>query len=220
MNPGRAFAWKILILCSPRPLHLPPSKPTANLLPVDGTAHYYGRIVAVEEAQRYLEALLANIPWQHDEVFIFGKKIITARQVAWYGDTGCSYSYSGKTKQALPWTSDLRALKTIVECLIQASFNSCLLNLYQDGSQGMSWHSDDEKELGENPTIASLSLGGERRFCLKHKRTQETLSLVLENGSLLVMRDATQHHWLHSLPKTKKGHSPRINLTFRTILSV
>jgi alkylated DNA repair dioxygenase AlkB len=93
-----------------------------------------------------------------------------------------------------------------------------LLNLYQDGGQGMSWHSDDEKELGENPTIASLSLGAERKFSLKHKRTQQRISLVLENGSLLVMKDTTQHHWLHSLPKAKKVQTPRINLTFRTIL--
>jgi len=106
-----------------------------------------------------------------------------------------------------------------VERLVQASFNSCLLNLYQDGSQGMSWHSDDEKELGENPTIASLSLGAERRFCLKHKRTHETFSLVLDTGSLLVMKDATQHHWLHSLPKSKAIKTPRVNLTFRTILA-
>jgi alkylated DNA repair dioxygenase AlkB len=181
-------------------------------------AHYYGPILSAEEAQRHFKALLANIPWQHDEVVIFGKRVITARQVAWYGDEGCSYSYSGRTKQALVWTPELLALKTIVEKLTRVRFNSCLLNLYQDGGQGMSWHSDDEKELGENPTIASLSLGAERKFSLKHKGTQETVCLVLENGSLLVMTDTTQHHWLHSLPKAKKIQTPRISLTFRTIL--
>jgi alkylated DNA repair dioxygenase AlkB len=202
----------------PKPPPLPLFKPTANLLPRDGSAHYYGPVLSVREAQRYFEAFLASIPWQHDEIFIFGKIILTARQVAWYGDPGCSYSYSGKTRQALVWTAELLALKAIVEKLIQTHFNSCLLNLYQDGSQGMSWHSDDERELGTNPTIASLSLGAERKFCLKHKQTRETVSLVLEHGSLLVMTGSTQHHWRHSLPKSKVIKTPRINLTFRTVL--
>jgi alkylated DNA repair dioxygenase AlkB len=188
------------------------------LLPGDGEAFYYGSILDASKAQEYYAALLSNIPWQHDELVIFGKRITTARQVAWYGDPGCSYTYSGKLKQPLPWSSEILTLKGKVERLIQVTFNSCLLNLYQDGGQGMSWHSDDEKELGQNPTIASISLGAERRFCLKHKQTKQRVSLVLENGSLLVMKGACQHYWLHSLPKSKKITTARINLTFRTIV--
>lgn len=197
---------------------MPANPQTANLLPRDGEAHYYGPLLTAEKSHHYFEALRKNIPWRHDEIVLFGKRIVTARQVAWYGDRGCSYSYSGATKHALAWTSDLLGLKAIVEEKTRSSFNSCLLNLYQDGTQGMAWHSDDEKELGQNPVIASLSFGAERSFSLKHKQTQERVSLVLENGSLLVMSGTTQHHWLHSLPKSTRIRSPRINLTFRTIL--
>ncbi|MEY4484578.1 MAG: hypothetical protein RL693_2030, partial [Verrucomicrobiota bacterium] len=129
-----------------------------------------------------------------------------------------SYTYSGTTKQALVWTEELRELKVLVEKFSGTSFNSCLLNLYHDGDEGMAWHSDDEKSLGRNTTIASLSFGAERKFCFKHKRTQQTVSLMLESGSLLVMKDATQSYWLHRLPKSAKIKTPRINLTFRTIV--
>lgn len=192
--------------------------PAANLLPMDGTVNYYGCILDHAETQHYYENLLKSIPWKHDEAIIFGKHIVTARKVAWYGDSNYAYAYSGTTKQALLWTKELQELKTIVEKLSGATFNSCLLNLYHDGSEGMAWHSDDEKSLGRNTTIASLSFGAERKFCFKHKRTQETVSLMLEDGSLLLMKDATQTHWLHRLPKSAKIKNPRINLTFRTIV--
>lgn len=192
--------------------------PTANLLPCDGTVNYYGRILGHDETQWYYEALLNSVRWKNDEAVIFGKHIVTARKVAWYGDSDYSYTYSGTTKQALVWTKELLALKSIVEKLTGAKFNSCLLNLYHDGNEGMTWHSDDEKSLGKNKTIASVSLGAERKFCFKHKRTPQAASLLLESGSLLVMKDATQTHWLHSLPKSKKAKTPRINLTFRTII--
>lgn len=192
--------------------------PTVNLLPADGTVNYYGRILDHAESLRYCDTLLQTIPWKNDEAVIFGKHIVTARKVAWYGDSHYAYAYSGTTKQALIWTEELRDLKSLIEILTGATFNSCLLNLYHDGNEGMAWHSDDEKSLGRNTTIASLSFGAERKFCFKHKRTQETVSLMLEDGSLLVMKDATQTHWLHRLPKSAKIRTPRINLTFRTIV--
>ena len=192
--------------------------PAANLLPHDGTVNYHGPVVSVAEADRYLEALLANVPWKQDKLVIFGRHIVTARQVAWFGDAGCAYTYSGATKQAVPWSAELLDLKALVERLTQSTYNSCLANLYHDGSEGMSWHSDDEKELAPCATIASLSFGAERKFSFRHKRTQETTSLMLEHGSLLAMRDTTQLRWLHSLPKAKRITTPRINLTFRTIL--
>jgi alkylated DNA repair dioxygenase AlkB len=189
-----------------------------NLLPNDGTVNYYGNILNSKEANQNFDLLMKNILWQNDEVIIFGKHIITKRKAAWYGDSDYLYTYSNSTKQALPWTEELSWLRQIVEELVGAKFNSCLLNLYHDGKEGMGWHSDDEKSLGKNNTIASLSLGAERKFLFKHKQTKQIVSLVLENGSLLVMKEATQSNWLHSLPKSKNIIHSRINLTFRTIL--
>ena len=189
-----------------------------NLLPFDGIVNYHGRIFNQREAQYYLDKLLQTIEWKNDEAIIFGKHIITKRKAAWYGDAGFTYTYSGITKEALPWTKELKELRLVVEKISEAKFNSCLLNLYHNGDEGMAWHSDDESSLGENSIIASLSFGAERKFSLKHKRTNQTVSIILENGSLLVMKDSTQTHWLHSLPKTKTIHKPRVNLTFRTIV--
>jgi alkylated DNA repair dioxygenase AlkB len=192
--------------------------PTANLLPCDGTVNYFGPVLTPADTQLYFETLHREITWKNDEAVIFGKRIITARKVAWYGDSDFSYTYSGTTKQALVWTDELAALKSIVEKLTATRFNSCLLNLYHDGNEGMAWHSDDEKSLGRNSTIASVSLGADREFRLKHKRLDEKVSVRLESGSLLVMKDITQTHWLHSIPKSKKIKTPRINLTFRTMV--
>ena len=194
--------------------------PALNLLPCDGVVNYHGTILSPADTRRYYETLLHEIPWKHDEAVIFGKHIVTARQVAWYGDSNFSYTYSGTTKQALVWTAELAALKAIVETLTATVFNSCLLNLYHDGSQGMAWHSDDERSLGRDTSIASVSLGAEREFRLKHKRLDEKISVLLESGSLLVMKGATQTHWLHSIPKSKKITKPRINLTFRTMVAM
>ena len=195
-----------------------PSDPTVNRLPHDGSVHYHGPIFSPAVTSRYYTHLLAEIPWKNDEAVIFGKRIITARKVAWYGDSNFSYTYSGTTKQALTWTPDLLALKAAVERLTGTVFNSCLLNLYHDGNEGMAWHSDDEKSLGRDSTIASISLGAEREFRFKHKRSDDKVSVLLESGSLLVMQGTTQTHWLHSIPKSKKIKSPRINLTFRTMV--
>jgi len=190
-----------------------------NLLPYDGEVNYYGPVIDLQTASRYLQTLLNTIEWKNDEAIIFGKHIITKRKVAWYGDAGFSYKYSGTTKHALAWTAELLQLKQLVETLTGDQFNSCLLNLYHTGDEGMAWHSDDEKSLGKNTTIASLSFGAERKFALKHRQSKEPRSVLLQNGSLLVMKGATQTNWLHSLPKTKKITIPRINLTFRTMVA-
>ena len=190
---------------------------TINLLPKDGTVNYYGKVCNQIEANSYLEVLLETIKWRNDEAIIFGKKIITKRKVAWYAEEPFEYTYSKTTKRALPWTKELLELKTIVEQKTGDTFNSCLLNLYHDGSEGMAWHSDGEKDLKKDGTIASLSFGAERKFSFKHKKTKEKIDLVLKHGSLLVMKGTTQSNWLHRLPPTKLVTKPRVNLTFRTI---
>lgn len=196
-----------------------PTDETTNLLPYDGKVLYYGVLFSKAEADRFLEYLLEQVAWRNDEAIIFGKRIVTKRKVAWYGDQPFQYTYSNTTKQALPWTPELLALKSKVEAQSGETYNSCLLNLYHDGSEGMAWHSDAERELKKNGAIGSLSFGSERKFAFKHKKTSETVSLLLEHGSLLVMKDQTQTHWLHRLPPTKLSKKPRINLTFRTIVS-
>jgi alkylated DNA repair dioxygenase AlkB len=191
----------------------------SNILNKDGMVNYYGKILSSEEANQSFGLLMQNILWENDEVIIFGKHIVTKRKTAWYGDSEYLYTYSKTTKQALAWTKELSELKQIVEELAAAEikFNSCLLNLYHNGNEGVGWHSDGEKSPGKNITIASLSFGAERKFSFKHKQTKQTVSLVLEHGSLLIMNDATQRNWLHSLPKSENITHPRINLTFRTI---
>lgn len=191
--------------------------PAANLLPCDGIVTYHGPILGEAEARNCYDTLMSTVPWRNDVVVMFGKPVVTARKVAWYGDPGMSYTYSGTTKQPLPWTPELRELKAIAEERTGATFNSCLLNLYHDGREGMGWHSDDEKSLVRNSSIASLSFGAERKFSLRHKRTRKTVSVMLESGSLLVMAGETQIHWHHQLPKSVKVTAPRINLTFRTM---
>jgi alkylated DNA repair dioxygenase AlkB len=189
-----------------------------NLLPGDGEVIYFGPVFTLSESRFYLDHLLKDIAWKNDEAVIFGKKITTKRKVAWYGDRDFGYTYSNSTKRALPWTPGLKTLKQLTEEKTGETYNSCLLNLYHDGSEGMAWHSDAEKDLKKNGAIASLSFGAERKFGFKHKKTKETLWIHLENGSLLVMKGQTQTHWLHRLPPTVKILTPRVNLTFRTIV--
>jgi len=188
-----------------------------NLLPYDGLVNYYGKIITSLDSNNYFDNLLNTIEWKNDQSIIYGKLIVTKRKVAWYGDTDFEYSYSNTIKRALPWTKDLLDLKAIIEEKTNEKFNSCLLNLYHDGNEGMGWHSDAEKELKKNGAIGSLSFGAERKFIFKHKETNERISVILENGSLLVMKDTTQSNWQHRLPPTKRIIRPRINLTFRTI---
>lgn len=193
-------------------------KQETTLLPHDGTVIYYGQIMARQQADHYLEALLNNVAWKQDEAVIFGRHILTKRKVAWYGDHEFEYTYSNITKQALPWNKELLELKAIAEKETGETYNSCLLNLYHNGDEGMAWHSDGEKDLKKNGAIGSMSFGAERKFSFKHKRSKETVSLLLEHGSMLVMKDDTQTNWLHRLPPTKKIIMPRVNLTFRTII--
>jgi alkylated DNA repair dioxygenase AlkB len=195
----------------------PEDKPI-NVIDYDGTVEYHGLLIPFQDADRYFEQLLNKIEWKSDEANIFGKQIFTKRKVAWYGEKPFSYTYSNSTKLALPWIDELVELKKIVESKTATTFNSCLLNLYHNGSEGMAWHSDGEKDLQKNGSIGSLSFGAQRRFSFKHKRNNEKVSLTLQHGSLLVMKDETQSHWLHRLPPTKEVHPPRINLTFRTIV--
>jgi alkylated DNA repair dioxygenase AlkB len=196
-----------------------PIDPTVNLLPHDGEVNYYGKIFTAEEANRYLKLLLETIEWKNDQALIYGKLIVTKRMVAWYGDHPFEYTYSNTTKRALPWTPELQQLKARIEEFSGEHFNSCLLNLYHSGMEGMAWHSDGEKDLQKNGAIGSVSFGAERNFAFKHKQTDERVSLILENGSLLVMKGTTQSHWLHRLPPTTKVVHSRVNLTFRTIVS-
>ena len=189
-----------------------------NLLPNDGVVNYYGQIMSNTAADVYLGQLLTTIDWKNDEAILFGKRMVTKRKVAWYGDAEYDYTYSNTTKKALPWTKELLQLKDLIEDRTGEKFNSCLLNLYHSGDEGMAWHSDGEKDLQKNGAIASLSFGAERKFSFKHKITKQTISVVLQHGSLLVMKDATQANWLHRLPPTKLITRPRVNLTFRTIV--
>lgn len=189
----------------------------ANLLPMDGTAYYYGHLLSQEAADSALHDLMTGIPWRNDEMMMFGKHVVTARKVAWFGDRAYDYMYSGIVHTSHIWTPELLALRESVEQVTGHVFNSCLLNLYNHGGEGLGWHSDDEKELGENSVIASLSLGAERRFLFQHKQTGQRVEVLLEHGSLLLMSGTTQQHWLHSVPKMAKVKEPRINLTFRQI---
>ena len=192
--------------------------PRHNHLPYDGTVQYYGKVIQEMVADDYFEKLMQNIAWENDQAIIFGRQITTKRKVAWYGDQGYEYTYSNVNRYALPWTVELLELRQRVQQLTGERFNSCLLNLYHTGEEGMAWHSDDETDLKKNSAIASLSFGAERRFAFKHKQSKEKVELYLEHGSLLVMKDTTQSHWLHRLPPTKKVSTARINLTFRTIV--
>lgn len=188
-----------------------------NLLPYDGEVYYFGKILAGDEADLYLVRLLENIAWRNDETILFGKRIITRRMVAWYGERNFKYTYSNTTKYALPWTEELQQLKASAEHISGETYNSCLLNLYHNGEEGMGWHSDGEPDLKKNGAIASLSFGADRRFVFKHKTTGEKVETYLEHGSLLVMKGTTQSFWLHCLPPARRIREPRVNLTFRTI---
>lgn len=190
-----------------------------TLISTDGFCRYYGPVLSPPRASFYFEHFLAHTPWKNDEVIVFGKLYVTARKTAWYGDSGASYIYAGIKHTPLKWTHNLLELKTMVENLTNTTFNSCLLNLYHDGSEGMGWHRDNEKEIVTNSTIASLSFGAERTFKLKHIVSKQTKELILQNGSLLTMEGSLQQNWLHSLPKSLKIKQARINLTFRQIIA-
>lgn len=185
----------------------------------DGNLIFYRSAFTTEEADRFLEILEKETLWQQDNIKIYGKEVSLPRLTAWYGDRGCSYTYSGIAMNPHPWNSALLEIKQRVEQIAMVCFNSVLLNLYRTGSDGVSWHSDDEPELALQQTIASVSFGGTRRFEMKHKTKADVpkFELILTHGSVLLMQGETQQYWLHQIPKTKKKVDLRINLTFRVI---
>lgn len=193
--------------------------PTHNLLPYDGQVYDFGQVIDVPEW--WYQQLLAELPWQHDVVTLFGKTHITNRQIVWMSDK--DYRYSGQLKIAVTWTEQLWALKQQIEVMLAkqglgTEFNACLLNYYPSGEDGMGYHADNEKELGQQTIIASVSLGATRKFVFKHRHTKDKIEFPLTSGQLIVMAGNTQQYWLHSLPKTKKVKEGRINLTFRRII--
>jgi len=193
------------------------SEPIYFNLP-DAEIIYFPSFISKEEADSLFKELLKKTPWQHDEITVYGKKHLQPRLTALYGNEGKPYSYSNITMQPHFWTLTLQKTKTMVETISGTNFTNVLLNYYRDGKDSNGWHADNEKELGTNPIIASLSLGAERNFQLKHNiDVSQKKNIILENGSLLLMKGTTQHFWKHQIPKTSKPIGPRINLTFRTI---
>ncbi len=190
-----------------------------NLAPFDGELFLIRQFYQKLESDLLFAKLKSTLAWQEEDIFIYGKRCKVPRLMCWYGDPGACYRYSGVDHQPLPWTDELLLIKEKVQSCSQSSFNSVLANLYRNGRDSMGCHADDEKELGQNPVIASLSLGEERLFKLHHKKRKQTLDINLGYGDLLVMAGMLQHHWVHSIPKTPKSKGPRINLTFRKILA-
>lgn len=191
---------------------------TVSLPLPDADIILYPSLLNEPERDHLLTELTQTINWRQDSITIYGRSLPQPRLTAWYGDPGKSYTYSGITMQPAIWTPTLLELKAKVDVLAGIVFNSVLLNLYRNGNDSMGWHSDDEPELGANPVIGSLSLGGTRRFMLRH-RFQRGLKheLELKSGSFLLMQGTTQHYWQHQVPKTRRPVLPRINLTFRVI---
>lgn len=190
---------------------------TRHVIDEDGIAEYIPSVLNDADAQRVFSALLAQIPWRDEAVFIFGRWVTVPRKTCWFGDAQAVYRYSGVTHDPVPWLPILLELRTRVQTQAGSVFNSVLANLYRDGRDSMGWHADNEPELGADPTIASLSLGAARLFSLQHRKTKRKVNVMLENGSVLIMRGSLQRHWRHSLPKTTQSAPPRINLTFRFV---
>lgn len=189
-----------------------------NLLSEDGEALYYPNFLSPELAKRYFTLLKEKVNWEQKSMHLYDKRVLLPRLTAWFGDSGQDYKYSGVLNQTQPWLEELLELKSILSEKPNLEFNSCLLNLYRSGKDHVSWHSDNEKELGLTPTIASLSLGGVRSFQFKHKiKELETIKLDLKPGDLVVMKGLTQRNWLHRVAPTAKDVDPRINLTFRNV---
>lgn len=193
-------------------------KSPLNILPYDGNAVYQEFFLNVKEADEFFHFFLNNTPWKNDVVKLFGKKIITARKMAWFSNQQKSYTYSGQTHTSLPFTEPLHLLRQKIEMQTGATFNACLLNLYQNGTQAMGWHQDNESEIREQSSIVSLSLGAARPFQFRHIKSGETVKLILHHGSILNMFGETQNFWKHQLPKAQKVKEIRINLTFRDMI--
>ena len=192
--------------------------PSGEPMP-DGEVIIYQNFFSELESDQLFRDLRNSISWRQDKIKLFGKEVNLPRLTAWYGDKGKSYKYSGITMHPNAWTPALFSIKERVEKVVEIKFNSVLANLYRQGQDYVSWHSDDEPELGENPIIASVSFGATRRFQLRHKSDKylDTIKVDLNHGSLLLMKGSTQHFWKHQVPKTSKELTERINLTFRVI---
>lgn len=185
---------------------------------VDAEVRLWPEAFAGPEAAEHLRELRHGIGWRQEEVQVFGRRHPVPRLVAWHGEAGARYTYSGTPHEPEPWTTTLELIRRRVQSLAGCGFNAVLLNLYRDGRDGMGWHADDEPELGIDPVIASVSLGAARRFCLRHRRRAGLrVDLSLPGGSLLLMSGSTQRHWVHAVPKTTAPVGERINLTFRSI---
>lgn len=185
----------------------------------DADVLLFSECFGAEESARILDRLLSEIHWQQDYLTFYGREIALPRLTAWYGDRGRHYTYSHISMQPHPWTELLLTIKTRVEAVSGAEYNSVLLNLYQSGADGVSWHQDNEPELGEDPVIASVSFGATRIFQMRHLTRKDVprADIQLFDGSLLVMRGSTQKFWKHQIPKTQKAVRARVNLTFRHI---
>ena len=186
----------------------------------DAELSYYPRLFETKQADSFLDKLKDGIEWTQNTIRFYGKESLVPRMEAWYGDEGKSYAYSGIHMDPKPWTEELIIIKHKIEPLAGVAFNSVLINYYRDGKDRVAWHSDDEKELGQNPVIGSVSLGAERKFKLRHKRYKTNglkHEILLRHGSFLLMKGSTQHHWMHEIPRIAKPIGPRINLTFRII---
>ena len=200
------------------PVFVASGQPGEALPLVDAEVRYWPDAFDREEAADLCARLRKAIDWRQEEVLIFGVRRPVPRLVAWHGDPGAAYTYSGTPHVPEPWTPELERVRDRVHTLTGRPFNAVLLNLYRDGRDGMGWHADDEPELGRDPNIASVSFGATRRFCLRHRRRKDSrLDLPLAPGSLLLMSGPTQHHWLHAVPKTTQAVGERVNLTFRWV---
>ena len=191
-----------------------------NLVSQDGELFYLANFLPPDRALECFARLRTELGWQQEIATIVGRRVPVPRMVCWYGDEGAVYHYSGLTHFPQPWTDTLIDLKQSIENASGHPFNSVLGNLYRDGQDSMGWHSDQEKVLGPNPYIASLSLGATRLFKIRHNKTAETVEINLASGSLLLMGGSLQHHWRHCIPKTQQPITARINLTFRNIISL
>lgn len=196
---------------------LPPGVPCQRLDLPDADVRLWSQAFAPERADALLLALRREVDWQEEHILVFGERRLVPRLVAWHGDPGASYLYSGTLHEPRPWTPPLLEIREVAEALTGHRYNSVLLNLYRDGNDGMGWHADDEPELGRDPAIASVSLGATRRFKLRHRKRKAVTTLDLGHGSLLAMAGATQQCYVHAVPKTARAVGERINLTFRYV---
>jgi alkylated DNA repair dioxygenase AlkB len=189
-----------------------------NLIPHNGIAHLYENFFPKPEAETLFQELAEKVPWKQVPIKMFGKEIMQPRLTCWYSDPGIDYSYSGIRMENLPWIEPLPGIKSRIEQLAGVRFNGALLNLYRDGNDSMGWHRDNEKALGNNPVIGSVSLGGTRTFKFRDRLSKkEIISIELSSGSLLIMAGESQHFWEHSIPKQHRVANPRLNITFRVI---